>query len=50
VDIDLENEHWKEAFLRPSKAHGTLIQLAWSSRPDYEVAEHMPRLEELLSA
>jgi len=50
VDIDLENAHWKEAFLRPSKAHGTLIQLAWSSRPDYEVAEHMPRLEELLSA
>jgi methylmalonyl-CoA epimerase len=50
VDIDLENEHWKEAFLRPRGAHGTLIQLAWSSRPDYEVAEHMPRLEELLSA
>jgi methylmalonyl-CoA epimerase len=50
VDIDLESRHWKEAFLRPSKAHGTLIQLAWSSHPDYEVAEHMPRLEELLSA
>ena len=50
VDIDLENEHWKEAFFRPRGAHGTLIQLAWSSRPDYEVAEHMPRLEELLSA
>ena len=50
VDIDLESKHWKEAFLRPSGAHGTLIQLAWSSHPDYEVAEHMPRLEELLSA
>jgi methylmalonyl-CoA epimerase len=50
VDIDLENEHWKEAFLRPRGAHGTLIQLAWSANPDYEVAEHMPRLEELLSA
>jgi methylmalonyl-CoA/ethylmalonyl-CoA epimerase len=49
VDIDLDNKYWKEAFLRPSGAHGTLIQLAWSSRPDYEVAEHMPRLEELLS-
>ena len=50
VDIDLESKHWKEAFLRPSGAHGTLIQLAWSSHPDYEVAENMPRLEELLSA
>ena len=50
VDIDLENEHWKEAFLRPRGAHGTLIQLAWSRQPDHEVAELMPSLEELLSA
>ena len=49
VDVNLEDEHWKEAFLRPRGAHGTLIQLAWSSRPDYEVAKHMKPLEELLS-
>jgi methylmalonyl-CoA/ethylmalonyl-CoA epimerase len=28
VDVDLEDPRWKEAFLRPSSAHGTLIQLA----------------------
>jgi methylmalonyl-CoA epimerase len=30
VDVNLGNAHWKEAFLRPSQAHGTLIQLAQS--------------------
>ena len=28
VDADLEHPHWKQAFVRPSSAHGTLIQLA----------------------
>jgi methylmalonyl-CoA/ethylmalonyl-CoA epimerase len=28
VDVDLADPRWKEAFLRPSQAHGTLIQLA----------------------
>lgn len=37
VDINTDDEHWKEAFLRPSKSHGTLIQIAQSSRPDDEV-------------
>ena len=52
VDVDLEGEHWKEAFLRPSGAHGTLIQVAWSARTDDEVRQHMrpSNLEELLSA
>ncbi|MEA2448037.1 MAG: methylmalonyl-CoA/ethylmalonyl-CoA epimerase [Actinomycetota bacterium] len=31
VDVNLDDPHWKEAFLRPSQAHGTLIQLAQSS-------------------
>lgn len=51
VDVDLEAPHWKEAFLRPSKAHGTLIQLAQSSVPD-EVARKRLRpsnLDELLA-
>ena len=30
VDINLDDPHWKEAFLRPRQAHGTLIQLAQS--------------------
>jgi hypothetical protein len=51
VDVDLEGEHWKEAFLRPSKAHGTLIQVAWSSQPDDEAAKRMrpPEIDELLA-
>jgi methylmalonyl-CoA/ethylmalonyl-CoA epimerase len=28
VDVDLEDPRWREAFLRPSSAHGALIQLA----------------------
>lgn len=31
VDVNLENPGWMEAFLRPSKAHGTLIQIAQST-------------------
>ena len=34
VDVDLDNPHWKEAFLRPRQAHGTLIQIAQSSGPE----------------
>ena len=51
VDVDLDDPHWKEAFLRPSKAHGTLIQVAWSSQPDDEAAKRMrpPQIDELLS-
>jgi catechol 2,3-dioxygenase-like lactoylglutathione lyase family enzyme len=31
VDVNLADDRWKEAFLRPSTAHGTLIQLAQST-------------------
>jgi methylmalonyl-CoA/ethylmalonyl-CoA epimerase len=51
VDVNIDDEHWKEAFLRPSKAHGTLIQVAQSSAPD-DVAKDFLRpsnLDELLS-
>jgi methylmalonyl-CoA epimerase len=52
VDVNLDGEHWKEAFLRPSGAHGTLIQVAWSAHTDDEASRHMSpsNLEELLSA
>jgi methylmalonyl-CoA/ethylmalonyl-CoA epimerase len=51
VDISLASEHWKEAFLRPSKAHGTLIQIAQSAYPDDVAREHLhpANLEELLA-
>jgi methylmalonyl-CoA/ethylmalonyl-CoA epimerase len=50
VDVNLSDPHWKEAFLRPSKSHGTLIQIAQSSAPD-EVVKNRLRpgnLDELL--
>jgi methylmalonyl-CoA/ethylmalonyl-CoA epimerase len=36
------NPHWKEAFISPLSAHGTVVQLAESDRDDQE--EHPPRL------
>lgn len=41
VDKNLDDPNWKEAFLRPSKAHGTLIQLAQPSGTDDEAAEQL---------
>ena len=41
VDVNLSDPHWKEAFLRPSKSHGTLIQIAQSSAPDDVVRERL---------
>ena len=38
VDVNLENPRWQEAFLRPSRAHGTLIQVAQSSLTDEQAA------------
>ena len=50
VDVKLDDPRWQEAFLRPSKAHGTLIQLAQSDIPDDEAARRRApsSLEELL--
>jgi methylmalonyl-CoA/ethylmalonyl-CoA epimerase len=41
VDVNLSDPNWKEAFLRPSKSHGTLIQVAQSSAPDDVVKERL---------
>jgi methylmalonyl-CoA/ethylmalonyl-CoA epimerase len=51
VDVKLDDPLWQEAFLRPSKAHGTLIQLAQSSRSDEDAVQRLSRrsLEEILS-
>jgi methylmalonyl-CoA/ethylmalonyl-CoA epimerase len=52
VDVHLDDPHWKEAFLRPSGAHGTLIQLAQSYAPDEVVKERLrpSNLDELLAS
>lgn len=51
VDVNLDDEHWKEAFLRPRRAHGTLIQVAQSSAPDDAVREFLrpSNLDDLLA-
>jgi len=51
VDVNISHPHWKEAFLRPSRSHGTLIQVAWSSEPDDVAATRMrpPEIDELLA-
>jgi methylmalonyl-CoA/ethylmalonyl-CoA epimerase len=50
VDVSLDDPDWKEAFLRPSRAHGTLIQLAQPSGTDDEAAMRLRpgNLEEIL--
>jgi methylmalonyl-CoA/ethylmalonyl-CoA epimerase len=50
VDVNLSDPHWKEAFLRPSKSHGTLVQIAQSSARDDVVKDRLrpENLEELL--
>ena len=51
VDVRLDDPNWKEAFLRPSGAHGTLIQLAQSAQGDEEARQVLSpsNLEELLT-
>jgi methylmalonyl-CoA/ethylmalonyl-CoA epimerase len=51
VDVNLDNPHWKEAFVRPSNAHGTLVQIAQSSAPDDAVKDRLrpSNLDELLA-
>ncbi len=50
VDVSIDNPDWREAFLRPSKAHGTLIQIAQSALPDEQAKQHLhpSNLAELL--
>jgi methylmalonyl-CoA/ethylmalonyl-CoA epimerase len=51
VDVDLDDPSWKEAFLRPSLAHGTLVQIAQSALPDEQASKHLhpSNVEELLA-
>ena len=51
VDKRLDADNWKEAFLRPKSAHGTLIQIAQSSMRDEDVGKtwQPPDPDELLA-
>lgn len=40
INVNTEGEQWKEAFIHPRDAHGTLIQIAQSAWGDEEVARH----------
>jgi len=40
VDVSLEGKGWKEAFIHPKDAHGTLIQIAESAWSDEDMARH----------
>jgi hypothetical protein len=39
VDVATDDEHWHEAFLRPSQVGGLIVQIAWSPHTDAEWAE-----------
>lgn len=41
VDVDLEHEYWREAFLRPSQVGGLVVQVAWSAGNDEEWARRV---------
>lgn len=40
VQVSLENPGWREAFIHPKEAHGTLVQIAESPWGDEETARH----------
>lgn len=41
VDVRIDNPRWREAFLRPSKAHGTLVQIAQPALSDEQAREQL---------
>jgi len=51
VDISLDNPHWKEAFLRPSRTTARSFQIAQAAADDDTVAQRLrpSNLDELLS-
>jgi hypothetical protein len=46
VDVSLSNPLWKEAFLRPRDAHGTIVQLAESASSRPSLSELVRRAKE----
>jgi methylmalonyl-CoA/ethylmalonyl-CoA epimerase len=46
VNVDLSDPHWKEAFLHPREAHGTVVQLAEAHGDWGTLAEQIARVRE----
>ena len=44
IQVNLEDTHWKEAFIHPKNAHGVLIQVAESSSRRRDQAEHVRQM------
>jgi len=44
IMVNLENPHWREAFIHPKNAHGVLVQVAESLHSDEEASEHFQRV------
>ena len=44
VMVDLEDPHWREAFIHPKNAHGVLIQLAESLHSEDDASRHLRRV------
>ena len=40
IQVDVENPHWREAFIHPRNAHGVLIQVAEHMHGGDEEADH----------
>jgi hypothetical protein len=40
MQVSTEGAAWREAFIHPKDGHGALIQVAWSSWADEEMARH----------
>ncbi len=40
INVSVEGEHWKEAFIHPRDAHGVLVQVAQASWDDESMARH----------
>ena len=40
IMVDVENPHWREAFIHPRNAHGVLIQVAESLHSEEDSAQH----------
>jgi len=40
IMVDVDNAHWREAFIHPKNAHGVLIQMAESLHSEEDSARH----------
>jgi len=44
IMVNVENAHWREAFIHPRNAHGVLIQVAESLHSDEDAARHFQQV------